>query len=159
MKYGTFNVKMHISLLYSLLTHSPEVQSYIFQPACEDNLSDCWASCRFLLILLGKQVGKFPIKHLSSNGPLFPFQSSLRFHDTVYLAYWQCQFFSSAHKIHKNETKQPTIQLSPSPLRKKRVSFGSDRVALFINYSCLLPFPHYRVSYRVRQVFLKTLEG
>lgn len=87
MKHGPFYLETPIGVLHGLLAHSPGVPSYIFWFICEKNLYHRWASCRFLLTLLGTHVGVFSIKHLlSSNGPLFSFQWSPRFHDTVYLA-------------------------------------------------------------------------
>lgn len=84
-KYEPLYVKKHFA-------GSPRVLSYIFWLIWENNLHHPWASRRLLLSLLGTHVGVFSIKHLlSSNGPLFSFQWSPRFHDPVYLAGSQFQ--------------------------------------------------------------------
>lgn len=83
-----------------------------------------------LRTLRGEHVGAFSIKHLlSSKGPLFPIQWSLRFHDTVYLAESQLEFSSGIHKILIKEKGGKKAKEEPSPilcLNKKTVKFEID---------------------------------
>lgn len=87
MQYGPLRVKTAVSPSHSLLTHRPGVPSCTLGLVGGNKQHYHWALCRFSLPLLGKDAGIFSIKHLlNSNGPLFLFQWSLRFPDTVYLA-------------------------------------------------------------------------
>lgn len=92
MTRGTFNSKPHIRL-----------GAKVAISVCLGELPVCLSASCLLCSLSGERVADaLSIKHLlSSNGPLFPFQWSLRFHDTVYLADAQFKFASGIPKIHK----------------------------------------------------------
>lgn len=70
------------------------------------------------------------IKHLlSSKGPLFPFQWSPRFHDTVYLADSQLKFSLAFGRSIKGRGKKKKSKEELSPilcLSKKAVNFEID---------------------------------
>lgn len=103
-----------------------------------------------LLTLWGEHVGAFSIKHLlSSKGPLFPFQWSLRFHDTVYLTDSQLKFSSGIHEIHikgrKKIKQKKSFHLSFVEVRKqltlRLISWHGSHKTMG---RAPTPAPHYR---------------
>lgn len=92
---------MHIRLLYCLQALSIGMPDCILACLGEQPVLPSGILPSLFLTLWGERVGTVSIKHLlSSKGPLFPFQLSLRFHDTVYLADLQLKFSSGIQEIH-----------------------------------------------------------
>lgn len=151
MKYGTFHVKMHIRLFYCSLLTAQECQTpYFSSPKRTTCIMLGILPPSLLLTLWGEHVGAFSIKHLlSSKGPLFPFQWSLRFHDTVYLTDSQLKFSSGIHEIHikgrKKIKQKKSFHLSFVEVRKqltlRLISWHGSHKTMG---RAPMPAPHYR---------------
>lgn len=150
MKYGTFYVKTHIRLFYCSLLTAQECQTPYFSSPKRTTCIMLGILPSLLLTLWGEHVGAFSIKHLlSSKGPLFPFQWSLRFHDTVYLTDSQLKFSSGIHEIHikgrKKIKQKKSFHLSFVAVRKQLTLRLISWRGLHKTTGCApMPAPHYR---------------